>query len=118
MIAHSAESAKYHRFRLSLRKCSRQEDGSILIARPALAHQEHHILTAFEAGYQAIVFALAIDSLFVNFKYHVTASQAHVVRERTILHVLNDHAFAGGNFQLVRHLRSDAANRSAPVCFL
>ena len=67
----------------ALRKCTGQEDGSLLPARAALTDEEDDVLAALQARLDLGEFVLAVDWLFIDFKDDVAARQIHVFGERT-----------------------------------
>ena len=64
-----------------LRKCTGQEDGSILPRRAALPYQEHHVLPALQASLNAIKIILAVDRLLIHLKHNIAARKANIVGE-------------------------------------
>jgi len=84
-----------------LRKCTRQEDGSILRPRASLPHQEHYILPALQRRLDLGKVFRIVYRLFVDFQNHVATIQANVFGERLLFHVRYHHAFAGGNAEPV-----------------
>lgn len=66
---------------IALRKCTGQEDRSILPGGAALAYQKDDVLTALEARLDASEIVLAVHRLLVDFQNDVAARQVHVFRE-------------------------------------
>src|SRR5581483_8153645 len=101
-----------------LRKCSRQEDRSILPPSPTLPHQEDHVLTAFQSRRDTGEIIFRVHGLLVDFEDYVAARQSHVVGERTRLHVLHDHTLACRNVEPVGHFLGQRTDSESKLAFL
>src|SRR5436309_2233341 len=99
-----------------LRKCTAQEDGSG-VAAASLAYQENDVLPALQASLQLAEVILIVDRLLIDLEDHVAAPQANVFRERVRLHVLHNHAFAGGRAQTVRQVTRQWSHRDSELAF-
>lgn len=64
-----------------LRKCTGQEDRSVLPRRTARAYQEDYILSTLKARLDLGEIFFAVDRLFVHFQNDVAAAQVDVFRK-------------------------------------
>ena len=64
-----------------LRKCTCQEDRSILPGRTARAHQEYDVLPALQTRFDLGEIVFTVDRHLVDFQDDVTATQIHIFRK-------------------------------------
>src|SRR5713226_8712452 len=101
-----------------LRKCTREEDCTVLSASAPLAHEEYHILSTLQAGPDAVEVLLAVDRLLVDFEDNIAAGYTRVLSEGAGLDILHDHALARSDVQPVRHFRGYGAHRETQLALL
>ena len=98
-----------------LRKCTGQEDGSILPRGAPLAHQEHNILAAFQAAFNFHQLFFAVHRLLIHFQNYVAAAHVNVFREGTRLYFLHHHTLALRQIEPVRDFRGDFTDGDAEL---
>ena len=84
-----------------LRKCTCNEDGTVLTASASRTYQEHDVLPTLQCPFDAGEVVCRIHRLLVDFQDHVAAVQADVIGKGTTFYVLNDHALARSNIEPV-----------------
>src|SRR5579872_3058884 len=106
-----------------LRKCTGHEDRTVLSPSPTLAYQKYHVLSALQSRGDLGEIVFGIYGLLVDFQNDISAREPDVVRERTRLHVLHNHAFARWNIKPVGDLCRHGSHRQSQLalfwcCFL
>src|ERR1700722_20054705 len=97
MVPDIGKECQSRRCLYQLRKCTCQENRSILRPCASRTHQEHDILPALQRRLDLHKVIGTVHGLLVHLEDHIAAIQTEILGKRSLLHILHHHALAGGN---------------------